>query len=187
MDKCHCSEYSVNECSCICHKGDFSHEGYCCYNCPDCNSVIEILAIKPEIKEQITSFRDKYSFLSNFFPCLIHYDGEFYPSVEHAYQAAKTNDPFEKRIIKECPSPAQAKKLGRKVTLRDDFEAQKVDIMRSLLIEKFKEPSLKEALEATKNIDLVEGNTWGDVFWGICNGEGQNMLGKLLMEIRDQN
>ena len=134
----------------------------------------------------IDNFDGEYRFLSNFFcPSPVTLDGVVYPSVEHAYQAAKTLNPFERQMFIPITC-GQAKRLGRKVTLRPDWEEVKIDVMRSLLKQKFAEGTeLRQMLDLTKPEELVEGNTWKDRFWGVCEGVGENWLGKLLMEIRD--
>lgn len=139
------------------------------------------------MQEKITSFSGKYRWLSNFFPVSICYDGIVYPSVEHAFQAAKSLDPSYRLMISECKTPAEAKILGRRVALRPDWEACKVKIMHQLLKLKFETPGLKLRLSQTWPADLEEWNNWGDTFWGIYKGKGRNMLGKLLMIIRDDN
>lgn len=131
----------------------------------------------------INKFDREYRWLSNFYPSLVIYDGVVYPTVEHAYQAAKTHpsqrDPFRHG------TPGQAKRLGRQVTLRADWEQVKIAVMRELIQKKFLPHTvLADKLIATGNAELIEGNTWGDKFWGVCDGVGQNMLGKLLMEQR---
>jgi N-glycosidase YbiA len=132
----------------------------------------------------IDRFSGQYRFLSNFEPCVVHYDDLAYPSVEHAYQASKTTNHGERLNIWRCFRAGEAKKLGKQVTLRPGFDDMKVNIMRELLREKFSNPDLKKLLKDTGSEELVEGNDWGDVFWGVCDGRGQNWLGKLLMEIR---
>jgi ribA/ribD-fused uncharacterized protein len=133
----------------------------------------------------ITRFAGIYSFLSNFYLCLIVYKEIYYPSVEHAYQAAKTLDFDERHKIAGMRRPGQAKRYGRRVKLRLGWDSMKVDVMRDLLHEKFYNHSgLKESLLATGDATLVEENDWGDTSWGRCDGEGKNMLGKLLMETR---
>lgn len=136
----------------------------------------------------IDSFRGEYRFLSNFHMCPVSYEGEVYPSVEHAYQAAKTEDWAAREQIRLCPKPGDAKRLGQKVKMRTDFDNIKVDIMRELLRQKFAPGTeLAEKLVATgKFCRLVEGNWWGDKFWGVCDGVGQNHLGELLMQIRGE-
>lgn len=136
--------------------------------------------------EAIKSFRNKYEFLSNFYPCLIVYDNDTYASVERAFQAAKCEDRLERLQFQICPSDKEAKKRGRDVKLRPDWEDVKVDIMRDLLKYKFSQPHLLKLLIETGDAELIECNTWGDTFWGVCKGEGQNMLGELLMEIREE-
>jgi len=81
----------------------------------------------------ITKFTGRHDFLSNFYPCLIYYEAISYPSVEHAYQAAKTDNLDIRRTIARALSPAKAKKLGRCVELRADWELVKIPIMFELL------------------------------------------------------
>lgn len=131
----------------------------------------------------ITSFTGKYAFLSNFYPCVIEVDGCRYPCVENAFQVCKTANKDE-RLTFLTLSPGAAKRAGRKVTLRPDWEAIKVDVMWGLLTQKFSKPELKQMLLETKRQRLVEGNHWGDTFWGVCRGQGSNHLGKALMTVR---
>jgi ribA/ribD-fused uncharacterized protein len=134
----------------------------------------------------ITSFRGKYIFLSNFYPSPMTVEGIRYATVEHAYQAAKTLDLNEKQIIADCEKPGQAKRLGKKVRLRKDWEQIKLNVMYLLLVFKFKNPELREKLLATGDRELIESNDWGDYFWGQCMGIGENHLGKLLMRVRSE-
>lgn len=134
----------------------------------------------------IESFRDDYFFLSNFYPVDIKIDGIVYPNAEAAFQAQKTMDVEERCKFSMLKNPVQAKRLGRKVKLRDDWEEVKVSIMTEIVSQKFlQNPYLLEKLIATGNEELVEGNKWGDRFWGVCKGKGHNNLGKILMKIRD--
>lgn len=143
----------------------------------------------------VKSFEGEERFLSNFWPCLITWEGIEYPSVEHAYQAAKTLDPSTRTIIASTPSASSAKYKGKTFPLRPDWDNIKVGIMKQLLLLKFAPGTpLRGALEATIGLQLVEGNYWHDTFWGECycftheNVPGQkNMLGKLLMNIRDSS
>lgn len=132
----------------------------------------------------IDCFIKEFRFLSNFHLVEIWYEGKCYSSTEHAYQAAKTLVPEEREKIRLCGAPKEARKLGQKVTMRPDWEQIKIQVMLNLLREKFEHPDLKERLLATGDAELVEGNWWGDTFWGVCNGVGQNNLGKLLMQVR---
>jgi ribA/ribD-fused uncharacterized protein len=134
----------------------------------------------------ITWFEDPpYEFLSNFHPATVRLDGVEHRTVEHAYQAAKTLDPSEREHVWSAPTPAVAKERGQRVTMRPDWNDCKVAVMRNLLKQKFSDPVLRARLAATAPLELIEGNTWGDRFWGVHEGEGQNWLGRLLMEIRD--
>lgn len=134
----------------------------------------------------IARFTGTYRFLSNFFPSPITICGIDYPTVEHAYQAAKTLDEDERLHIAALPSPADAKRAGRKLDLRPDWEDTKLDIMENCLRAKFA-PGLDLAarLLSTGNARLIEGNHWGDRYWGVCDGRGENHLGELLMRIRE--
>jgi len=133
----------------------------------------------------IDRFTNEYRFLSNFYPCQITYEDMIYPSVEHAFQAAKCLTIMERKKIQAAQTAGLAKKMGRKVNLRNDWERVKIDIMRIILKNKFTNSTLQQLLLNTGSAQLIEGNNWHDTFWGKCNGKGQNQLGKLLMEIRD--
>lgn len=139
--------------------------------------------------EVIAEFTGEYRFLSNFYAAPVQLDGVLYPTVEHAFQAAKTTDLKERLQIRTAPTPASAKRGGRRVTLRPDWEDMKVGIMYLLLRDKFERwTNLEQALLATGNAILMEGNTWGDTFWGVDvhTGKGQNQLGQLLMRVREE-
>lgn len=133
----------------------------------------------------IDQFTSVYSFLSNFYPCIVTFEGIVYPTSEHAFQAAKVLDQATRRRIALAKTPAEAKRMGRAAKLRPDWESVKISIMRQILQEKFKDPDLRRRLQETGSEQLVEGNTWRDTFWGQVDGKGKNWLGKLLMEIRD--
>jgi N-glycosidase YbiA len=141
------------------------------------------------MKDKISSFTGEYRFLSNFWPALVEMDGSLYPTVEHAYQAAKTrdNDEHSRRIIQALDTPGRAKSYARTIRLRGDWEQIKIQVMEGLLAQKFSTCTLGPMLERTWPKELIEGNTWGDTFWGVCKGVGHNHLGKLLMLIRDDN
>jgi ribA/ribD-fused uncharacterized protein len=127
-----------------------------------------------------------YAFLSNFYPSPIMYDKKMFDTVEHFFQAHKTLDGREFEEIRTVPNPGSAKRLGNSATLRPDWENVKDDIMFLGLLLKFTQnPELASKLIATKGRELEEGNHWGDKYWGTVNGEGKNMLGLLLMEVRE--
>lgn len=134
----------------------------------------------------IESFTGQYRFLSNFYPCPVEFEGISYRTVEHAFQAAKTHDLLYRTFIENAETPAKAKRLGRKAPLRENWEEVKIDVMHDLLREKFEHFELAMSLLSTGDEELVEGNWWGDTFWGKCNGFGANHLGHLLMEIREE-
>ena len=135
----------------------------------------------------IASFRGDYYFLSNFYNAKVVYEGIAYPSNEHAFQAAKTLDNNERRMIAKCSTPGDAKYKGRRVSLRSDWESVKTNVMKDIVYFKFAQnEELKKKLLATGDALLIEGNNWGDKIWGKVNGIGQNRLGKILMEVREK-
>jgi ribA/ribD-fused uncharacterized protein len=133
----------------------------------------------------ITEFRGDYFFLSNMYPCEIHTEAGIARSAEQAFQASKTIIPSEVKWVLEARDGYEAKRRGKKVTLRDDWNDIKLMKMHEILKLKFAHGTdLAAKLIATKDEELVEGNWWGDTFWGICGGKGENHLGKILMFIR---
>jgi len=155
----------------------------------------------------IDQFRGRYEFLSNFYPAPVHYDGITYPSAEHAYQAAKCHDnaliiavkgsTFNtpeycknglelKFAIAAEPSSSKARQMGKTLPLRPDWEQVKLDIMLQIVTLKFQDEHLAAMLKRTAPCILIEGNNWGDTFWGVDVAKGGlNMLGKVLMHVRD--
>ena len=136
------------------------------------------------MQDKIDGFYGKYFFLSNFYPTPVVYNGMRFNNTEAAFQAAKC--PY--RMEEFCGlNPSDAKRLGRRVHLRDDWEEVKDQVMYDVCVAKFTQsPPLTIALMETGNAELIEGNTWGDKVWGVCNGVGENRLGKILMRIRDE-
>lgn len=137
----------------------------------------------------IDSFTGKFAFLSNFFSAPIQdSDGLVWPTSEHAFQAMKTLDPEERKLIRKSSTPGKAKRLGRLVTLRPDWEDVKLGFMHRILNQKFAQhPELRQKLVDTHPHELIEGNHWHDTTWGVdsATGVGENLLGKLLMSIRE--
>lgn len=137
--------------------------------------------------KDIKGFFGKYRVFSNFAPSKVELDGIEYPNVESAYQAAKTHDASMRRKIREVETPGEAKKLGKKLKIREDWEQVKFSIMEDLVRQKFtKHSDLKRALLNTEDAYMEETNHWQDFVWGVCNGKGQNHLGKILMKIREE-
>lgn len=134
----------------------------------------------------IGPFTGEYCWLSNFYPVEVALDGVTYPSVEHAFQAAKTLDAAVREKIREAATASAARRMRRSVKLRSDWEQIRVKIMLQLVWQKFQHPELRARLLATTNEELVEINTWGDRFWGVCGGEGENVLGRILMAVRSE-
>ena len=136
--------------------------------------------------KKINRFIGDYSVFSNFYESPIWDDGIEYPTVEHYFQAMKTLDPNQRRTISMAATPGAAKRMGRRVKLRDDWEQIKERYMLFALRQKFSSGDCKKALLATGNIYLEEGNTWNDTYWGVCKGVGKNRLGYLLMQVREE-
>jgi N-glycosidase YbiA len=139
----------------------------------------------------IPEFQGEYRFLSNFWPCYLMYQDIVYPTAEHAYQAAKVESHDIKISIQNCPTPAAAKDYLETHQINPSPEwniEKKLFVMEEILMIKFggKEPFLTRALLATGDADLVEGNSWNDSFWGVCNGKGENHLGRLLVKLREE-
>ena len=144
----------------------------------------------------INKFDGEYSFLSNFYNSPIDYEFDVemittVPTVEHAFQAAKTLNMSEEFEILKAKTPGEAKRIGRKALLRHDWEKCKDNVMLGFLRQKFAIPELREKLLGTGDATLIEGPTWHDRYWGICScdkcgGRGQNRLGELLMQVREE-
>ena len=132
----------------------------------------------------IDKFEGEYRFLSNFYERQITIDGLTFENTEaafHSYKQPSRREEFVGLTAKE------AKRLGRSVTLRDDWEEIKNNVMYAVCMAKFSQhEDLKQKLLATGDATLIEGNHWHDTYWGICKGEGYNWLGIILMNIRDQ-
>ena len=141
----------------------------------------------------INNFDGEFAFLSNFAVSPIIYENKTWPTVEHIFQAMKTLDNTEREIIRLSATPGKAKRLGKKVTLRPEWESVKKSVMLTCVKLKFSQNSeLKEKLLSTNDSLLIEGNNWHDNTWGNCSCEkcehiaGQNLLGKILMQVRSE-
>ena len=140
----------------------------------------------------IDCFDGHWAFLSNFYWNEIEFEDITYPTNEHFFQAMKTLDIDERRAIANCRTPGQAKRMGRRVALRSDWEVVKESVMLEGLCLKFADEQLADWLLETGDEELVEGNDWSDNFWGVCHCEkcrkqgiqGKNRLGHLLMKVR---
>ena len=134
----------------------------------------------------ILFFVGKHFYLSNYYGASVKYNGVKYKSSEAAYQAQKCANTKRIKAFAKL-TPDQAKRLGRRVKMRDDWDAVKVGIMHDIVTAKFNQhPLLARRLIKTGNAYLEEGNTWGDRFWGTVDGKGLNNLGKVLMQVREE-
>ena len=139
-------------------------------------------------KPTINCFRNEYYFLSNFWDAPVTYQGLTYQNAEAAFQAQKCVNPEEKPQFTALRSN-EAKRLGRHVTLRPDWEAVKLPIMEEIVRAKFTQnQDMKQQLLATGNLVLEEGNGWHDTFWGVDlkTGAEENHLGRILMLVREE-
>ena len=136
-------------------------------------------------QEVISGFQKEYRFLSNFVPAKVIYDDVEYFSVEVAFQAAKTLNIADRLPFQHCTS-AQAKRLGRQLTLQGNWHNLQISVMYKLVLQKFSQPHFKKLLLATNKSLLVEENYWNDRFWGVCKGVGRNYLGRILMLVRHE-
>lgn len=150
----------------------------------------------------INSFRGRFGFLSNFYPCVIEHKGITYPSVEHYYVALKVTGiqfidgvyytaPDFRELVSRILDTGDVKKLGKRIKIRSDWGEKKLEFMNWGVREKFKDVKLAEMLLDTGDLELIEGNNWHDVYYGKCychkcNGSGENHLGKILMNIREE-
>lgn len=143
----------------------------------------------------IAHFDGEFRFLSNFYPFQVKMEGMVYPSVEHAYQAAKSLDMVDRRMIAELSTPGKAKRAGRILRIRNDWMNIRIPVMEYLVRQKFgKNSILREKLIETYPEELIEGNDWGDTFWGMVAEYkdknpmwiGENHLGEILMKIRQE-
>lgn len=137
---------------------------------------------------KINSFDGAYGFLSNFASSPIVIEDKYYPTVEHYFQSMKTLDEAEAEEIRTAVSPGKSKRLGRRCTLRADWDEIKDEIMMTGLRAKFSRRDMQDSLLFTGDAILIEGNTWGDRYWGkdIYTDEGENRLGQLLMILREE-
>lgn len=130
----------------------------------------------------IEKFTGEFAFLSNFYNVPLTYNGLTYMNSESAYQAQK--DPSRATQFTKLPAN-QAKRLGRTVHIRSDWDEVKDTIMYEIVRSKFEQnPDIAQKLINTGNAEIIEGNWWNDTYWGVCNGVGQNKLGKIIMRIR---
>lgn len=132
----------------------------------------------------IQQFRDEYDWLSNFYPARVRHRDWVYPTVEHGFQATKTVIQSEREWVQGARTPGEAKRRGKVITLRPGWNNIRDRVMLHFVQRKFEHPSLAERLMLTGQAELIEGNTWGDRYWGVCGGRGQNKLGHILMRVR---
>lgn len=137
----------------------------------------------------IKEFKGKYRWLSNFYPCSILHKGMMFKSVEHAYQASKSNKTTWINFCLHTEEPGKVKTESNNLDYdKELWKAHSLQTMELLLTQKFNMEPFRSLLLDTDEEELQEGNTWHDTFWGVDlkTGQGQNHLGKLIMLIRDR-
>lgn len=137
----------------------------------------------------IGPFKGEYRFLSNFYEQSFTMGTTTFPTAEHAFQAMKAVDQPEifEEIVYAQDAKA-AKRKGKKPDLPDNWSQKKKYVMTDVVTAKFSQNEvLRDNLLSTSNETLVELNHWGDTYWGAkkSNGRGKNMLGIILMSVRD--
>ncbi len=135
-------------------------------------------------EQRIAGFVGPYSWLSNYFPARVTYEGRTYLSTEAAYHASKF--PAGERDEFTTLGADESKKLSRQKKVDQAWwDERKERVMREIVELKFRQnPELAERLLATGGRHLEELNWWGDKFWGTVRGEGKNALGEILMATR---
>jgi ribA/ribD-fused uncharacterized protein len=133
---------------------------------------------------KIKQFSGKYRFLSNFKPVEVELNGIHYASVEHGYQALKATNVEDHNMVASQPTAGLAKKAGRSIKVRPDWDSIKLSVMEKLVRSKFRWSVMADMLLDTGTAELIEGNNWNDTYWGVCRGVGENHLGKILMKVR---
>lgn len=138
------------------------------------------------MENAVKMFRGQYAFLSNMHPASFLWDGRMYLNAEAAFQSAKCLAPFERDQFSHMDGKT-AKREGKKVLLRPDWERVKLGLMKEIVTAKFAQnEDMLQQLIATGSMTLTEGNMWNDTFWGVSlkTGKGENHLGRILMEVR---
>lgn len=138
----------------------------------------------------IAGFQGEYRWLSNFWPAIIRVEDITFPTVEHAYVAAKSLEPFAQPDLAWYLRlrSAAVKKIGRGLTCKPDWDDIKLDVMLDLTRKKYGEanPDLGKRLLGTGDEYIEETNHWGDTFWGVCDGVGHNWLGLIIQDVRKE-
>lgn len=145
--------------------------------------------MREQTRKPIVRFRGRQNgFLSNFYMYPFPHNSVTLKSVEHGFQAEKARYPEDRERIWLARSAREAKLLGRRIEITPYWDSIKLAVMLDLLRSKFSVPELRERLLNTGDALLVEGNTWGDTFWGAdsVTGVGNNWLGQLLMVVRSE-
>jgi len=133
----------------------------------------------------IDRFEGEYEFLSNFYAHEFTYRHQTWKTSEHAFQAMKAKTAHDRELVRAQVTPYLAKRVGRSIERRPDWETVKLHFMHNIVLSKFTSgPEIGQLLLSTRNAELIEGNNHGDTFWGTVDGQGLNHLGTILMQVR---
>ncbi len=178
---------------CFCKAGNFCHRHLLTYYLKHYSAQYmgEITDFSKHIQPEINNFQGIHRWLSNFYPSPFTFQNITYPTNEHFFQAWKFSTDY-RQTVANLNTPSKAKQMGKTAQLCFNWDSEvKQEVMKTGLELKFQIPELKQKLITTKGINLVEGNTWHDNYWGNCTCKkcskipGQNILGKMLMQLRD--
>lgn len=140
------------------------------------------------LPRKIMEFKGDYRWLSNFYEAPVMHQGILFPTLEHAYVAAKCRNSNDVDKVRKLRTPGDAKRYGRQVNVHLHWDRVKLKVMYKLVLDKFvRNYDLREKLLDTEGYVLEEGNRWNDQFWGIDldSGRGYNHLGLIIMKVRD--
>lgn len=138
--------------------------------------------------DAVREFKGRFAFLANDYPCVVRWhDGIEFKSAEACLQALKTQDKETRRRLARLVDAADARREGRKIKPDEEWYRNRYEYLRSVLSIKFGEETLMAKLDDTGDALLLNGNRYGDQEWGIADGKGDNLLGKCLMQVRDEN
>jgi hypothetical protein len=125
----------------------------------------------------------KFFEFSNFYYSPFEVNGVWWPTVEHFFQAHKTNDMLMREVIRTSKDPAQAKAMGRRIQLRNDWHDVRDDLMYMALKAKFSQNKIILGMLLSTGDDMLYEKSPTDTYWGY---KGQNRMGEMLMKLRDE-
>jgi predicted NAD-dependent protein-ADP-ribosyltransferase YbiA (DUF1768 family)/RNA recognition motif-containing protein len=138
--------------------------------------------------ETIDNFNGVFDFLNNEYPCKVYFEGRLYPSVFHAFQAARSDKDHERAKMSLADSMQELYELATEIEDPIDWHNKRLTVMEKCIRDKFRrDRELREKLRKTGNRDLINSyadRTASNLFWGMVDGKGENHLGQILMNVR---